>query len=651
MMVMKQINLPNCTKGFIIIRIFYILNLKVLMLLIILICSIPISAQNNPLELYAPRNIKKAYRNGTRSLDGKPGKNYWQNHGHYDINLIVKPPDRIINGNEEVTYFNNSPDTLKELAFRLILNIHKPGAERFWSVDSSYLTSGIHIDSYAENNNEKPWIENRNPSTIQRIRLLKPLISGDSVRVSIKWHYQISLESGREGMIDSTTYFLAYFYPRIAVYDDLQAWEWREFNDMFEFYNDFNDYTLNVQVPKNYIVWATGTLLNGNDLLQPLYANKLFRSMVSDSIVHIVTKEDRSSKNITLQNSMNIWKWEVNNVTDLSLAISDHYNWDASSILVDEKTKRRASVQTAFCDTATDFHSMVRYGKYAIEWFSQNWPGIPYPFEKMTIIQGYPDMEYPMMVNDESFKDTIFSKLVVEHEIAHTYMPFYVGTNETQYGFMDEGWTTAFELLVGRADFGVEKAEKMFKAMRINRWINGWGYDIPIVNSENSFVNGVVVNSYGKPALGYLALKDMLGDEKFKKCLQVFMDYWHGKHPIPWDLFYSFNTYTGQNLNWFWNNWFFSNNYIDLGIREVNKFINEYAVTIDNIGGMAVPFTLKVLYADGSTGEIHQTPVVWKNNQMFCVIKIQTIKKIKSLLLDGGIFMDADETNNTWVNK
>lgn len=162
---------------------------------------------------------------------------------------------------------------------------------------------------------------------------------------------------------------------------------------------------------------------------------------------------------------MNTWKWKVNNVTDLALAISDHYNWNASSIVMDEKTKRRASVQAAFCDTATDFHKMVRYGKFAIEWFSQNWPGIPYPFEKMTIIQGYPDMEYPMMVNNESFKDTIFSKLVVEHEIAHTYMPFYLGTNETQYGFMDEGWTTVLELLVGRADFGIEKAEKMFASI------------------------------------------------------------------------------------------------------------------------------------------------------------------------------------------
>ena len=620
------------------------------MLLIIFICSIPISAQNGSSELYAPRNIKKSYKNGTRSLDGSPGKNYWQNYGHYDINLIVKPPDRIIHGSEEITYFNNSPDTLKELDFRLNLNIHKPGAKRFLSIDSSYLTSGIHIDSYSENNIEKSWIEDPYTNTMQRIQLLKPMIPKDSVKISFNWHYQISLESGREGMIDSTTYFLAYFYPRIAVYDDYQGWAWRGFDDFFEFYNDFNDYTLNVQVPKNYIVWATGTLLNSNDLLQPVYANKLFKSMVSDSIFHIVTKEDLSSKNITKQNSMNTWKWKMNNVTDMTLAISDHYNWDASSIVVDDKTKRRASVQSAFSDTATDFHSMVRYGNFAVEWFSQNWPGIPYPYEKMTIIQGYSEMEYPMMVNDKSFKDTLISKNIVEHEISHTYMPFYMGINETQYGFMDEGWATAFALLIGRADYGVEKAEKMFIDDQ-KWWIQGLSFDLPIVTSENNSSGGASANEYGKPALGYLALKDMLGDEIFKKCLHFYMDTWHGKHPIPWDFFYSFNTASGQNLNWFWNNWFFSHNYIDLGIRDVNKSDKGYSVTIDNIGGMAVPFALKVLYNDGSREEIHQTPVVWKNNQMFCVIKIQTKKKVKSLLLDSGVFGDADETNNTWVSK
>jgi len=103
---------------------------------------------------------------------------------------------------------------------------------------------------------------------------------------------------------------------------------------------------------------------------------------------------------------------------------------------------------------------MVRYGKFCGGVVSQNWPGIPYPYEKMTIIQGYSEMEYPMMVNDKSFKDTLISKNIVEHEISHTYMPFYMGINETQYGFMDEGWATAFALLIGRADYGVEKAEK-----------------------------------------------------------------------------------------------------------------------------------------------------------------------------------------------
>jgi len=651
-MIIVKINpLYFSLKGLILRRGFHILNLKFLMLLIILIYSIPISAQNDSLELYAPRNIKKSYINGTRSLDGNPGKNYWQNRGHYHINVVVKPPDRTIHGNEEITYFNNSPDTLKELVIRLILNIHKPGAERFLSTDSSYLTAGIHIDYFAENNIEKSWIEDPNNYTIQRIQLLKPMIPRDSITISFKWHYQISLKSGREGMIDSTTYFLAYFYPRIAVYDDFQRWEWKEFDDFFEFYNDFNDYTLNVQVPKNYIVWATGTLINANDLLQPAFANKLSRSIYSDSIIHIVKKDDLFSKNITRQNSENTWKWKANNVTDLTLAISDHLNWDASSIVVDDKTKERASVQAAFCDTAKDFHNMVRYGKFALRWFSKNWPGIPFPYEKMTIIQGYAGQEYPMMVNDESFKDTILSKWCVEHEISHTYMPFFMGTNETQYGFMDEGWATAFELLIGRADYGAELAEKMFINNRIKWCIQGWNSDFPIVTSENNSFYGAVVNEYGKPALGYLALKDMLGDAMFKKCLHFYMDTWHGKHPIPWDFFYSFNTSSGQNLNWFWNNWFFSHNYIDLGIRDVNKSDKGYTVTIYDIGGMAVPFDLKVLYADGSKEEMHQTPVVWKNNKVFCVIKIQTNKKVKSLLLDNGIFMDVDESNNTWVNK
>jgi hypothetical protein len=129
------------------------------------------------------------------------------------------------------------------------------------------------------------------------------------------------------------------------------------------------------------------------------------------------------------------------------------------------------------------------------------------------------------------------------------------------------------------------------------------------------------------------------------------MDNWNGKHPIPWDYFNSINSGSGRNLNWFFYNWFFTNNYIDLSIQSVTKIGLGYKITIDNIGGFAAPFNLKLTYSDGSTGIIHQTPAVWEANQKQAIINLKNNKTIKSVVIDGGIFMDADEHNNIWIAK
>src|SRR5437763_8542566 len=219
-------------------------------------------------NLYMPRDIKQAFRNGTRSVDGKPGKNYWQNKGRYNIVISANPPDRTIKGTEQITYVNNSPDALNNLVFKLILNSHRPDAIRYGFQGPDYITAGIQIDAFYINGQQVPWEDPQSHVTWQSAKLPKPLKSKDSVQISVNWHYQVSLQSNREGMIDSTTYFLAYFYPRVAVYDDYQGWDFASFNDALEFYNDFNDYSVNVEVPKNYIVWGTGTLLNAKAVLQ-----------------------------------------------------------------------------------------------------------------------------------------------------------------------------------------------------------------------------------------------------------------------------------------------------------------------------------------------------------------------------------------------
>jgi aminopeptidase N len=158
-------------------------------------------------------------------------------------------------------------------------------------------------------------------------------------------------------------------------------------------------------------------------------------------------------------------------------------------------------------------------------------------------------------------------------------------------------------------------------------------------------------NEYGKASLGYLAMKDLLGDELFKRCLHAYMKRWNGKHPMPWDFFYTFNDAAGKNLNWFWSNWFFSNNYIDLSLKSSAKTSKGYSLTIDNIGGMAAPVNVIVTYADGTTEKFRQTPAIWENNQKQATVSIATKKPVASIKLDGGIYVDADPANNSSVLK
>ena len=621
---------------------------SILAILILFGSGISLQAQS----LYMPRNIQDAYRKGSRSMDGKPGLRYWQNSGRYDIKVNAFPPDRVLRGSEQIVYYNQSPDTLRNIVIRLILNIHRPGANRVGTADSNYLTSGIHIDAYSENGLSKPWKMNNPSSTAQRVSLTKPLLPNDSLQLAFDWHYEISKESNREGMIDSTTYYLAYFYPRVSVYDDYNGWDMLPFTDQQEFYNDFNDYTLTVSVPRNYLVWSTGELQNPKEVLQGAFAEKLNLSMTSDSVFHIVTSQDLAGKNITALQPVNSWVWKAQHVSDMAVGLSDHYVWDASSVVVDESTRRRASIQAAFLDKAIDFHKSVEYAKYALAWYSNNWPGVPYPFPKMTAFQGFADMEYPMMVNDASTGgNLVFARLVQDHEIAHSYFPFYMGINESRYAFMDEGWATALELLIGRSELDASKADNMYKQFRVNDWINDRSSeeDLPIITPANVLNSAAYGNNaYGKPALGYLALRDMLGDELFKKSLHEYMSRWHGKHPIPWDFFHSMSDASGMNLNWFWNNWFFSNNYIDFAIQQVEKTKSGYRVLVQNIGGYVAPFDLVIRYEDSSQDIKHQTPALWRANQQLARIEVLTNKKILSLKIDGGIFMDADESNNSW---
>jgi hypothetical protein len=599
--------------------------------------------------LYLPRDVKRAFAKGTRSFDGKPGSKYWQNKAWYNITISATPPNRNIDGIEHIAYFNNSPDTLSQVFLKLLLNVHLPGADRDGENDSSFFTNGLYIDSFAVNGEYRPWDANYVPHTVKEIRLSGLLAPGDSIRLFFKWHYELALKSEREGVIDPTTFFLAYCYPRIAVYDDYSGWDRTEFTNLHEFYNDLNDYTVNVKVPRNYLVWATGVLQNPSEVLSSEYVKRFESSKKSDSIVHIVTAKDWAGKNITTQQDVNTWQWKAANVSDIAIAISDHFVWDATSTITDSIGKQRASVQAVYNDTTTDYRQVAVFAKHAIHYFSHQWPGVAYPYPAMTVFQGFTAMEYPMMANVLVTPVTSITRFLIDHEIAHTYFPFYMGINETKYAFMDEGWAVFLELMNGRSWRPVEEADMFFAQWWVNNWIynNSSESNLPLVTPSIALKNPAYgINAYGKPPVAYLALKDLLGEALFKKCLHGFMERWHGKHPTPWDFFHSFSNLSGKDLNWFWRSWFFSSDYIDVALQQPAKTKTGYTVQAKNIGGLFVPLDLYIQFADGTDMLLHQSPDVWRSAGGQATISITTGKKIRSIELRPGVYVDADDSNN-----
>ena len=300
-----------------------------------------------PPDLYIPRDVRFAYGLGTRSADGNPGPQYWQNHAVHDITLTVAPPSRTISATQSITYTNNSPYSLPGLVLKLLGNVHRPEAMRDHVFGEGFLNDGWQIDELRVNGEAQPWAPDDRFVGIQAIPLPTPLAPNAAVNLSIRWHYALAdhLEHTKEGAVDETTFFLAYFFPRVAVLDDVNPdlWDQAEFTyGSQEQYNDFADFTVTVNAPKNFIVWATGDLQNPDEVLQPAYAERLAASLTSDDVINIAQPDAIQQGLVTAQSDTVTWKWQADNVPDFVVALSDHYIWDAGSVVVDPASGRRA---------------------------------------------------------------------------------------------------------------------------------------------------------------------------------------------------------------------------------------------------------------------------------------------------------------------
>ncbi|MCB0586524.1 MAG: hypothetical protein KDD06_14535, partial [Phaeodactylibacter sp.] len=405
------------------------------------------------------------------------------------------------------------------------------------------------------------------------------------------WNYQLqtSRREHREGMVDESSLFAAYWYPRIAVFDDISGWDRIPHNIQTEFYGDFNDYDVTIRVPKGFAVWATGELANMEEVLSPLALERFLHSMESDTVVHIITPETLANGQALQDRQELAWHFTARNVTDFAFGISDHFLWDAASIAVGP-TGRRVSVQAAYQPETRDFHEVAEIARACIGYFSIQMPAIPYPYPTMTIFNGYGQMEYPMMVNDMEMETMDDTKALTAHEIAHTYFPFLTGINETTDAWMDEGWATLLEFFACTELYTLEEPElAIYPGYYLHGYmgIKGAEVDVPMLTPSNQLLSPAYqLNSYGKPASAYLSLYYLLGREEFLKCVKEYVENWEGKHPQPYDFFFTISECSGEGLDWFWKRWFMEFHTMDLGLAGYRMADGALFVTVRNDGGM-----------------------------------------------------------------
>jgi hypothetical protein len=597
--------------------------------------------------LPVPRNMQAAYQKNTRSADGRPGKAYWQNRAAYTLHVSYNPATRLVSGSVDINYINNSPDTLRQILFKLYPNLYKAGTPREQPVAPADLSEGVSIDSL--------WVNGQvaNPKTarINGTNMnvnISPLVQKQSVQFRIVYHYTLNKGSHiRTGEVESNAAFVAYFFPRIAVYDDIDGWNRIPYNGRLEFYNDFCSFDAWITVPKNFLVWATGDLQNCSEVLQPEYCRRLQEAERSEQIVNIIDSTDNLQA-ITANNDVNTWHYKAADVTDFVFATSDHYRWQSSSLVVDPATGRRTRADAVFNPVHKDYFNVAADAHKTVAAMSYVFPRWPFPYPHITVFDGLDQMEYPMMVNDNPVETREESITLTDHEIFHTMFPFYMGINETKYAWMDEGWATIGEWLISPL---IDSSIVDTYGVRPTELSMGSEADLPVATLSTETNAAYFTNSYPKPAMGYLFVRDLLGDSLFTRALHFYISQWNGKHPVPLDFFNCMNTGSGKNLNWFWRRWFYETGIADLAIGPVTRKGSTASITVTSKGTKPVPVDMTVTYADGTVSKVHRSISVWENGATSAVIPVPATKAIKQIELGSTWVPDVNHSDNVYTAK
>lgn len=614
-----------------------------------------------PVEL--PVEFLGAIERGTRTTTGRPGDAYWQQQADYTITTRLIPDDLRLEGTVQITYTNNAPIPLSVVFLEIAQNLHAPGVARSEGVE---VTGGVELTRVVAGG--RPLSENAQQGprygvdgTVMGVVLPTPLRPGQSVDLEIDWTFLIPQAGAGErmGYSGDNMFFLAYWYPRMRVLDDVIGWHLEPFLGQAEFYHGFGDFDVTIEAPEGWIVMATGALQNAHEVLTPPILERMMTAYQSDEPTPVLTSEDTFDEATRTSEDGHLrWRFTAEQVRDVAFTVTRDTNWEAARAPVgdldgDGETDYTV-INTFYRDLAPRWSEVTRYQQHAISFFS-TFTGFPYPWPHMTAVEGSQiiggGMEFPMMtlMGDYNTRGDSALYYVTAHELAHMWIPMIVGTNERTYSWIDEGSTT-FAENQARFDFFPGPNHSLGDQ---NAYIQTAlvGMEGEIMRHSNYHVSSTAftVASYYKPASLLLALRGVLGEDVFQDAYRTFIRTWAYRHPYPFDLFNTFERVSGRDLDWFWRTWYYDTWVLDQAVTDVASSDAGVTVTIDDLGRVPMPVLLRVTYADGTMTDVTLPADTWLAEgrvQATATLAPGTVTRVE--IDPDRYFPDVDRSNNVW---
>ena len=666
-----------------------IISLFVFSSVLLLSCSTPEHvADSNPPQLQqAPLNLERpipypidipdaylyAQMVGTRSFDGTPGENYWQNYASYNLHAELDPETHTIYGRAQITYTNNSPDDLDIIVVELAQNLHREGTPK---LDNTEITGGVNLTLIAANGFELEettatarWIQGAsgfiNEGTQLYIFPDEILESGSEIDLEFEWSFVVPERgasgntSGRMGRSRDNLYYIGYWYPHIAVYDDVYGWFYDPFIGNAEFYHGFADYELTVTAPREWIVMGTGEFLNPDETLSPIMFERYLEAGTSDETLMIADFDELDLATAESEDGTLTWRFRSEQVRDVAFSATLESRWEGSRTPVGDLSGNGQTdytrINTFYRDTAPLWEAQTEYARHSVS-FMSDYLQTPYPWPHMTSVEGADiiggGMEYPMMTIIGDYNTAGPTRLygVTVHEIAHMWFPMIVSTNERRYTWIDEGHTSYHTNEANIDFFGADRFDRRDTFSGYLQ-IAGSDFEGEIMRWSDFHYPGPAygVASYPKPASVLYALRGILGDELFMEAHLAVIDRWKYKHPYPWDIFNTFEDVTGKDLSWFWRAWYYETWTLDQSVANVYEEAGETVIVIEDLGNIPMPVFLKVTFEDGSTYENVYDVDHWLQGHRTREIRIADSQQVVQVQIDPeGLFPDVNRQNNAW---